>query len=120
MLRLRGYLFRLNSFCRNEYSTAELTDSPNQVSTQSEDDLYKIYKPPKPEEKPYRTLSAAKSADLSYLYRHDTAVPPPGVNNYVYNRNPRNFELLRLAPQNAGYHLEKPGRSYWHKLVTFL
>lgn len=34
---------------------------------------------------------------------------------YVYNRNPRNLEKLRIAYKPAGYHLEKPGREFWHK-----
>ncbi|KAG7303192.1 hypothetical protein JYU34_011655 [Plutella xylostella] len=33
------------------------------------------------------------------------------------NRNPRNLERMRIARKPAGYHLDKPGRSYWHKLV---
>lgn len=32
------------------------------------------------------------------------------------NRNPRNLELLRIAYKPSGYHLEKPGRSFWNKL----
>lgn len=34
---------------------------------------------------------------------------------YVYNRNPRNLEKLRIAYKPAGYHLENPGREFWHK-----
>lgn len=34
---------------------------------------------------------------------------------FIVNRNPRNLERLRVAYRNDGYHLEKPGRSYWHK-----
>lgn len=37
------------------------------------------------------------------------------LNQYVYNRNPRNLEKLRIAYKPAGYHLEKPGREFWHK-----
>lgn len=33
----------------------------------------------------------------------------------IVNRNPRNLERLRIARKPSGYHLEKPGRSYWHK-----
>ncbi|CAG5046904.1 unnamed protein product [Parnassius apollo] len=33
------------------------------------------------------------------------------------NRNPRNLERLRIARKPDGYHLEKPGRKYWHKLI---
>lgn len=35
----------------------------------------------------------------------------------VKNRNPRNLELLRIARKPAGWHLEKKGREFWHKLV---
>ncbi|XP_050430176.1 39S ribosomal protein L18, mitochondrial [Adelges cooleyi] len=35
---------------------------------------------------------------------------------FVYNRNPRNLEKLRIAYKPAGYHLEKPGREFWNKL----
>lgn len=34
----------------------------------------------------------------------------------VINRNPRNLERLRIAYKPSGYHLEKPGHSFWHKL----
>ncbi|XP_011156361.1 39S ribosomal protein L18, mitochondrial [Solenopsis invicta] len=34
----------------------------------------------------------------------------------IVNRNPRNLERLRIARKPSGYHLDKPGRSYWHKL----
>lgn len=34
----------------------------------------------------------------------------------IVNRNPRNLERLRIARKPTGYHLEEPGRSYWHKL----
>jgi len=35
---------------------------------------------------------------------------------YMINRNPRNLERLRIAYKPSGYHLENPGRSFWHKL----
>lgn len=39
---------------------------------------------------------------------------------YMVNRNPRNLERLRIAYKPTGYHLENPGRSFWHKyVVTF-
>ncbi|XP_029665098.1 39S ribosomal protein L18, mitochondrial [Formica exsecta] len=34
----------------------------------------------------------------------------------IENRNPRNLERLRIARKPQGYHLEIPGRTYWHKL----
>ncbi|XP_017867000.1 PREDICTED: 39S ribosomal protein L18, mitochondrial [Drosophila arizonae] len=41
---------------------------------------------------------------------------PSADSNYVVNRNPRNLERLRIGYKPTGYHLEKPGRSYWHTL----
>ncbi|XP_076282418.1 mitochondrial ribosomal protein L18 isoform X1 [Lasioglossum baleicum] len=38
--------------------------------------------------------------------------------NEVRNRNPRNLERLRIARKPIGYVLEKPGFSYWHKLIV--
>ncbi|XP_045465356.1 39S ribosomal protein L18, mitochondrial [Harmonia axyridis] len=43
------------------------------------------------------------------------------VNNFeipstFINRNPRNLEKLRIGYKPDGYHLEAPGRIYWHKL----
>lgn len=43
------------------------------------------------------------------------SVPDPDA-IYMNNRNPRNLEKLRIGYKPDGYHLEKPGRSYWHKL----
>lgn len=37
------------------------------------------------------------------------------ASKYLINRNPRNLERLRIAYKPSGYHLEKPGRSFWHK-----
>ncbi|KAJ8680872.1 hypothetical protein QAD02_016659 [Eretmocerus hayati] len=37
--------------------------------------------------------------------------------NEVRNRNPRNLELMRIAKKPAGYHLEKPGKDHWNRLV---
>ncbi|CAH0713543.1 unnamed protein product, partial [Brenthis ino] len=33
------------------------------------------------------------------------------------NRNPRNLERMRIARKPDGYHLDKPGRKFWHILV---
>ncbi|CAG4932070.1 39S ribosomal protein L18, mitochondrial [Colias croceus] len=33
------------------------------------------------------------------------------------NRNPRNLERMRIGRKPDGYHLDKPGRKFWHKLV---
>lgn len=42
------------------------------------------------------------------------------INPIVTNRNPRNLERLRIAWRPQGYHLETPGRSYWHKYAHFI
>ncbi|XP_055596031.1 39S ribosomal protein L18, mitochondrial [Uranotaenia lowii] len=34
----------------------------------------------------------------------------------MVNRNPRNLERLRIAYRTEGYHLERTGRNFWHKL----
>ncbi|XP_052862310.1 39S ribosomal protein L18, mitochondrial [Anopheles cruzii] len=36
--------------------------------------------------------------------------------SFMTNRNPRNLERLRIARKIDGYHLEKPVRSFWHRL----
>ncbi|XP_063923610.1 large ribosomal subunit protein uL18m [Zophobas morio] len=32
------------------------------------------------------------------------------------NRNPRNLERMRIGYKPDGYHVEKPGKCFWHKL----
>lgn len=44
-----------------------------------------------------------------------SAEDSPPYAQFVYNRNPRNLEKLRIAYKPAGYHLDKPGREFWHK-----
>ncbi|VVC97787.1 39S ribosomal protein L18, mitochondrial [Leptidea sinapis] len=34
------------------------------------------------------------------------------------NRNPRNLERMRIGRKPDGYHLDKPGRKFWHKLIV--
>ncbi|EFN85598.1 39S ribosomal protein L18, mitochondrial [Harpegnathos saltator] len=36
----------------------------------------------------------------------------------IVNRNPRNLERLRIARKPVGYGLDKPGRTFWHKLFV--
>lgn len=33
------------------------------------------------------------------------------------NRNPRNLERIRIARKPDGYHLDRPGKKFWHKYV---
>lgn len=37
------------------------------------------------------------------------------TSTFLTNRNPRNLEKMRIAYKPSGYHLEEPGRSFWHK-----
>lgn len=34
---------------------------------------------------------------------------------FVQNRNPRNLEMMKIAYRPDGYHLDNPGRRFWHK-----
>jgi hypothetical protein len=46
-----------------------------------------------------------------------TGIVTNDVSTTFYNRNPRNLERLRIAYKPSGYHLEAPGREFWHKYV---
>lgn len=37
------------------------------------------------------------------------------VSSVFRNRNPRNLEKMRIGYKPDGYHVEKPGKCYWHK-----
>lgn len=55
----------------------------------------------------------AKSANVA---RKLTQIFHPKDKNLSFvNRNPRNLEKLRIALKPSGYHLEKPGREFWHR-----
>ncbi|XP_072934223.1 large ribosomal subunit protein uL18m [Epargyreus clarus] len=47
----------------------------------------------------------------SNLVRFSSTAPTEFV-----NRNPRNLERLRIARKPDGYHLDNPGRKFWHKI----
>lgn len=34
---------------------------------------------------------------------------------FLNNRNPRNLEMMKIAYKPDGYHLDNPGRQFWHK-----
>ncbi|XP_041971685.1 39S ribosomal protein L18, mitochondrial [Aricia agestis] len=57
-------------------------------------------------------LPARNTALISNIIRCMSSSPAEFV-----NRNPRNLERMRIARKPDGYHLEKPGRKFWHKLV---
>lgn len=44
----------------------------------------------------------------------DCAKPKENV-VHMENRNPRNLEMMKIAYRPNGYHLEAPGRRFWHK-----
>lgn len=44
----------------------------------------------------------------------DCAKPVEGA-TYMFNRNPRNLEMMKIANRSTGYSLDQPGRCFWHK-----
>lgn len=44
----------------------------------------------------------------------DCALPTEHA-TFINNRNPRNLEMMKIAYRPDGYHLEAPGRCFWHK-----
>ncbi|XP_054740546.1 39S ribosomal protein L18, mitochondrial [Anastrepha obliqua] len=52
----------------------------------------------------------------SRVLRKIKEITKPTGEPVIINRNPRNLERLRIALKPNGYFLEKPGRSFWHKL----
>lgn len=60
--------------------------------------------------------SARPLTSARVLHKIKELTTPATDGNFVTNRNPRNLERLRIAYKPTGYHLEKPGRSYWHTL----
>lgn len=58
---------------------------------------------------PWAPPPARILAKVKQLTKIETGV------KYMINRNPRNLERLRIAYKPGGYHLENPGRSFWHK-----
>ena len=57
----------------------------------------------------YRTL-CSENKQPALALKNDQIIP-----HEFHNRNPRNLERLRIAYKPTGYHLEKPGREFWHK-----
>ncbi|XP_023014769.2 mitochondrial ribosomal protein L18 [Leptinotarsa decemlineata] len=45
-----------------------------------------------------------------------TKSPKNEISPIFTNRNPRNLEKLRIGYKPDGYHVEAPGKRYWHKL----
>ncbi|XP_021937462.1 39S ribosomal protein L18, mitochondrial isoform X3 [Zootermopsis nevadensis] len=61
--------------------------------------------------------SSYTTSPLIALASIATSVVTNKVGPTFYNRNPRNLERLRIAWRPTGYHLEVPGREFWHKLL---
>lgn len=60
---------------------------------------------------PFKTSSFLSVASMT------TGIVTNEACSEFYNRNPRNLERLRIANKPIGYHLEAPGREFWHKYV---
>lgn len=39
---------------------------------------------------------------------------------FLYNRNPKNLEKLKIAYNHNGYHLEKPGKTFYNKYENII
>lgn len=37
------------------------------------------------------------------------------ISSVFVNRNPRNLEKMRIGYKPDGYHVDNPGKCYWHK-----
>lgn len=61
--------------------------------------------------KQFRPLTSAR-----VFHKIKELTVPQDGQTYMINRNPRNLERLHIAYKPSGYHLEKPGRSFWYKL----
>ncbi|XP_022907131.2 large ribosomal subunit protein uL18m [Onthophagus taurus] len=48
---------------------------------------------------------------LQRIKHYSTSISP-----ILTNRNPRNLEKLRIGYKPDGYHVDKKGRNFWHKL----
>ncbi|KZS20947.1 39S ribosomal protein L18, mitochondrial [Daphnia magna] len=58
-------------------------------------------------------FSSAKRAYSSNIGEVNNSFLP-----FIYNRNPRNLERLRIAPKPMGYALDDKPMNYWHRLVV--
>ncbi|XP_072379039.1 large ribosomal subunit protein uL18m [Diabrotica undecimpunctata] len=60
--------------------------------------------------------NAYRSFNIQQL-RYSTILPKNEISPIITNRNPRNLERLRIGYKPDGYHLDAPGKRYWHKLL---
>jgi hypothetical protein len=61
--------------------------------------------------------SSVKTSPFISVASMATGMMTNEVSPAFCNRNPRNLERLRIAWRPTGYHLEAPGREFWHKYV---
>jgi hypothetical protein len=61
--------------------------------------------------------SSYKSSPFISIASMATGTVINEVSSTFNNRNPRNLESMRIAWRPTGYHLEAPGREFWHKYV---
>lgn len=64
---------------------------------------------------PKTLLSSIINSNITLRCRSTAADESAPYAQYVFNRNPRNLEKMRIAYKPAGYHLDKPGNEFWHK-----
>lgn len=67
-------------------------------------------------------MSLWRTAVLKQVYSNATRRFSSNVENnqmeispLFTNRNPRNLERMRIGYKPDGYHIEKPGKNFWHK-----
>ncbi|KAK7870941.1 hypothetical protein R5R35_012161 [Gryllus longicercus] len=67
-----------------------------------------------------KCLLSVKHLKTFSVLKHSTnalvAIENDEIKPCVYNRNPRNLERMRIAYKPTGFHLEAPGREFWHKI----
>ncbi|KAK9886429.1 hypothetical protein WA026_016709 [Henosepilachna vigintioctopunctata] len=51
------------------------------------------------------------------LFSSEASINSFEIPQTFVNRNPRNLEKLRIGYKPDGYHVEKAGKIYWHKLL---
>lgn len=64
-----------------------------------------------------KTISSKNNNTSIHTDQNVTIANNTSVCAYMKNRNPRNLERLRIARKPTGFHLDKPDKLFWHKLV---
>lgn len=53
--------------------------------------------------------------NYQYLRQFTTKLQKNKVGLNFVNRNPRNLEKMRIGYKPDGYHVDNPGKCYWHR-----